>query len=149
MGCYSFIILFTHIKGFLVLMVCMLARDSRNSLPSGPSIPQRARQRNNRGQKKGGHCLGGVTPGISVPHATSILLLPFQGLVLLLMKLNQACISSQEFAMPEPHIGGRVSPRPAQTSAGGASKEQAPLRPAPCDYLSAVFASPHTPHYIY
>lgn len=91
LGCCSFIILFTPIKGFRVLMACLPADGSRNTLPSGPSIAPRAVASL---QGRGPAAVRADRVGISGPHAISILLFPFQALVLLFIKPNHACISS-------------------------------------------------------
>lgn len=84
--------LYPHIKGFRILMACLPADGSRNTLPSGPSIAPRAVASL---QGRGPTAARADRVGISGPHAISILLFSFQALVLLLIiKPNHASISS-------------------------------------------------------
>lgn len=79
LGYYSCITPSAHIKGFLILMVSLLADGSRNPLSSGPPTPQRAgcflaRQKDHRrGRLVPGRC----ATGPSVRHAISVFHFPF------------------------------------------------------------------------
>lgn len=98
--------LFTHTKGLSIRM----AGGSRKPLPSGPLVALSmctkgsllpCKREEPLQEQQGKPWVGAP----SVLHTISILLLPFQCLVLRFIKPNHACISSREADVAEPTLG--------------------------------------------